>query len=357
MPESAERDTSLLIAGTNAAFRRNWSTGIELRYALREVAQLSELEQRLSAAKPDILLHDLTLCVHTRTADPPPLTLLSPATKILVLTDKPSTQEAIAALKFGAKGYCGRDIPPILLRKAIEMIREGQVWLERTIVPNLLDELASATERRTPMPVQPTPRNPGDLLTRGERDVLDLIANGATDAEIAHELAITEAAVTAHIHSIYKKFSADGEVVRSAPAAGADGSSLRILLVDDNQHSLAIAAMTLGADAQMQIVGRATTGREALEQVKLLQPDLVVMDLAMPEMDGLQATIEIKKLPGAPRIIIQTFHDEPEYRTAALSAGADGFISKDHLVEELLPTIHRLLTDPARRRKTACGAS
>lgn len=116
-------------------------------------------------------------------------------------------------------------------------------------------------------------------------------------------------------------------------------SSLRILLVDDNPEFLESAARSLAAEPHVQIVGRARSGCEALEQVTRLQPDLVLMDWAMPEMDGLEATQRIKAQPGAPRVVMLTMHDDPAYRIAATEARADGFVCKSEFSEKLLPLI------------------
>src|SRR5438132_6867058 len=101
MMEHGEKETSLLIASPNAAFRRHWSQGIELRYALREVGQRSELEQRLAGLHPDILLLDLAMCEPEGTAAVSAFQRLSPSTKILLVTATPDVTEGMAALKVG----------------------------------------------------------------------------------------------------------------------------------------------------------------------------------------------------------------------------------------------------------------
>lgn len=113
----------------------------------------------------------------------------------------------------------------------------------------------------------------------------------------------------------------------------------RVLLVDDNAGFLKTASRFLAAHPEVEIVGRAFSGREALGLVTHLHPDLVLMDLAMPEMGGLEATREIKAQPGAPRVVILTLHDNREYRAAAKAVGADGFISKSEFGAQLLALI------------------
>jgi PAS domain S-box-containing protein len=122
---------------------------------------------------------------------------------------------------------------------------------------------------------------------------------------------------------------------------------IRILLVDDSPGFLQSAASFLSADPLFEIVGLALSGRDALEQVAQLHPDLVLMDLAMPEMNGLEATRHIKAQPGGPRVVILTLHDNPEYQAAAQAVGADGFVAKSEFGAQLLPLIHGLFAGPS----------
>ncbi len=122
---------------------------------------------------------------------------------------------------------------------------------------------------------------------------------------------------------------------------------IRILLVDDNPEFLNSAAHFLSTDPQIEIVGHALSGEDALEQVAQTQPDLVLMDLLMSDMNGLEATRRIKERPDAPRVVVLTLYDQPEYRAEAETARADGFITKSEFGDQLLPLIHTLLAEPA----------
>jgi two-component system chemotaxis response regulator CheY len=124
---------------------------------------------------------------------------------------------------------------------------------------------------------------------------------------------------------------------------------MRILLIDDSPEFLEVATRYLSAAPEFEVVGRAHTAQEGLLQVLRLQPDLVLMDLAMPDMNGLEATRKIKTLPVPPCVIILTLYDNPEYRQAAEAALADGFIPKSEFASQLLPLIQRLSTLQAPR--------
>ncbi len=114
---------------------------------------------------------------------------------------------------------------------------------------------------------------------------------------------------------------------------------IRVLLVDDNAEFLESATRFLGAEPQIQVVGRALSARSGLEQVTRLHPDLVLMDLAMPDMNGFEATCHLKEQPDATRVIILTLHDNDEYRAAAENVQADGFVAKSEFGTQLLPVI------------------
>lgn len=118
--------------------------------------------------------------------------------------------------------------------------------------------------------------------------------------------------------------------------------TIRVLLVDDNPKFLQMMADVLALVSDFQVVGAVPSGREALAKIEQLQPDLVLVDMAMPGLDGLEVTRRIKKQPAAPRVIILTLHSDLEYQQAAQAAGADGYVVKWDLGVQLLPLIRSL---------------
>lgn len=123
---------------------------------------------------------------------------------------------------------------------------------------------------------------------------------------------------------------------------------VRILLVDDSPHFIESARRFLADELGVNVIGSALSGAEALQQVANLKPDLVLMDVAMPGMDGLEATQKIKAISEPPLVIILTLYDTSKYREAAKLAGADGFIPKADFGEKLLPLIYTLAPRPSR---------
>jgi len=122
---------------------------------------------------------------------------------------------------------------------------------------------------------------------------------------------------------------------------------IRLLLVDDHEEFLTALTRLIAAESSLTVVGSARSGKAAVEQVRLTQPDVVVMDLRMPEMDGMEATRQLKAHPAAPFVVILTLHEILEYRMAAMAAGADGFLSKIGCEDTLVSLLkHLCLTSP-----------
>ena len=114
---------------------------------------------------------------------------------------------------------------------------------------------------------------------------------------------------------------------------------IRLLIVDDHDAFLNAAERHLRRVPHVSIVGRGRNGIEAVALADELKPDLVVLDLAMPEMGGLQATRLIKAQDEPPFVVIASHFDDVEHREHSQRAGADAFISKLNYIAELLPII------------------
>ena len=116
--------------------------------------------------------------------------------------------------------------------------------------------------------------------------------------------------------------------------------SIGVLLVDDERLVRAGFRMILKAEVDIEVVGEAGDGAEALEQAAKLRPDVVLMDIRMPTLDGLDATRRILAAPNhRPRVIVLTTFDRDEYVYEALRAGASGFLLKDAPEDRLLAAI------------------
>ncbi|MGO4220276.1 response regulator transcription factor [Lysobacter sp. TAF61] len=120
---------------------------------------------------------------------------------------------------------------------------------------------------------------------------------------------------------------------------------LNVLLVDDHAGFIAAAMRSLRRLPWMHVIGTASNGIEAIAQCETLRPDAVLMDLAMPEMGGLQATRLIKAQDNPPYIVIASHFDDGEHREHALRAGADAFVSKLAYLHDVVPLLEKLVAD------------
>jgi DNA-binding NarL/FixJ family response regulator len=114
---------------------------------------------------------------------------------------------------------------------------------------------------------------------------------------------------------------------------------IKVLLVDDHAIMRDGIRALLGLHDDIEIIGEASEGQEAIEKMRDLSPDVIVMDVAMPGMDGLEATRRIKKQLPKVKVIILTQYDNKEYILSAIKAGAAGYVPKRALGSELVSAI------------------
>ncbi len=139
---------------------------------------------------------------------------------------------------------------------------------------------------------------------------------------------------------------------------------IRVLIADDQALVRTGFRVILAAEPDLEVVGEAGDGRETVELVPQKRPDVVLMDIRMPNLDGIEATRRLTALPRAPRVLMLTTFDLDEYVYEALRAGASGFLLKDAGADELLHAVRvvaageallspsitrRLIADYARR--------
>jgi DNA-binding NarL/FixJ family response regulator len=123
--------------------------------------------------------------------------------------------------------------------------------------------------------------------------------------------------------------------------------TIRIVVVDDQALIRTGLRMILNAADDMEVVAEAADGAEALAFVARERPDVVLVDVRMPGMDGIEATRRIRRLAGAPRVIILTTFDLDEYVLSALRAGASGFLLKDALAADLVAAVRAVVSGEA----------
>jgi DNA-binding NarL/FixJ family response regulator len=121
----------------------------------------------------------------------------------------------------------------------------------------------------------------------------------------------------------------------------------RVLIADDDDLMRAGLAELLSADASIEIAGEASSGREAVERARRARPDVVLMDVRMPDLDGIAATRELTRVAPAVRVLILTTFEQDDYVFGALRAGASGFLLKRTRPETLIAAVHTIAAGEA----------
>ena len=116
---------------------------------------------------------------------------------------------------------------------------------------------------------------------------------------------------------------------------------IRVLLADDHETILARVRAVLGED--FDIVGAVKNGRDAVAEVQRLDPDVLVIDISMPVLDGLQAVSQLRSTNRRTKVVFLTVHEDQDFVAAAFSAGASGYVTKSRLTTDLIPAIREAL--------------
>ena len=116
--------------------------------------------------------------------------------------------------------------------------------------------------------------------------------------------------------------------------------SIKVLVVDDQALVRAGFVKLLEPEPDLSVVGEASDGSEALDAATRTRPDVVLMDIRMPRLDGIEATRRIRARPSAPRVLVLTTYDLDQYVFEAIKAGASGFLLKDAPADQLIAGIH-----------------
>lgn len=118
-----------------------------------------------------------------------------------------------------------------------------------------------------------------------------------------------------------------------------DTSKIRVLLADDHTILRAGLKMMLNAQPDIEVIGEASDGRQALQEAQRLLPDVIIMDITMPDCNGIEATRQVKRLLPETRVLVLTMHENEEYLFQMLRAGASGYMLKEAADTELISAI------------------
>lgn len=172
-------------------------------YSMHEVSRWESLDRTISRLNPGVVLLDTELLHSSGVTDLSIIRRISRKARVIVLSPSPNDVEGIASLKAGARGYCERGIGAALLRKAVDRVREGEIWAERRLIPLLVEQCVMPPEELSEAALRSDRRLA--LLTPREREIARLIGAGATNRDIARRLLVSEGTVKAHLTAIFRK--------------------------------------------------------------------------------------------------------------------------------------------------------
>lgn len=130
----------------------------------------------------------------------------------------------------------------------------------------------------------------------------------------------------------------------------------KVLVVDDIAETRENIKRMLSFEQAIEVIGFARTGREAIEQAAALKPDVIIMDINMPDMDGIQATTEVKRKFPFIQVVILSVQSDPSYMRRAMLSGARDFLTKPPMIDELTEAIKRAGAMAHEEKKKASTA-
>jgi DNA-binding NarL/FixJ family response regulator len=190
---------SVAIAGIDASYCRRLLESLRSGNGSRPISTIAageDLPKRIAASVPSVILFDLGPNPDARGLAT--ISALSGLAKTIVLADTHDDAVAVQALKAGASGFCPRDTPTDLLRRAIRLVEAGEIWVCRRVMVRLIEELGLR-------PVTTHGIAGGGQLTARERELVNLVAAGAANKDIARRLTISVKTVKTHMTSIFRK--------------------------------------------------------------------------------------------------------------------------------------------------------
>jgi DNA-binding NarL/FixJ family response regulator len=195
---------AVLLASESPDRRRAWRQHLRSFERIDEVSTPTALDRTLGTFKPDVLLLDQDMLGTRATSQLPTLVGRHPSTRVLLLAGSHTARQQVAALRMGVRGCCDATAPASLLIKAVLSVAQGEIWVARNVVPDLLKEVTALMEMQA-RTAQSLSDQRFAKLTRSERLIAHLISGGASNKEIAGELNVTEKTVKAHLTAIFRK--------------------------------------------------------------------------------------------------------------------------------------------------------
>lgn len=221
MPAGRGELALVIIASAKTDNANTWSQALQKKYLVHVVADRAALAHSLASLTPAILLLDLDLPKLAKSEGVAGIQRLSPSTKTVLLTRSPNEKEGASMLKVGVKGYCRSDVDSQDLMRIVGLVQQGEIWVGRKVILQLLDDLASIA-KHLPTHLHVAQNTYRDQLTPRERDIVDQISNGASNKEIATHLHVSDKTVKAHLTVIFRKLEVSDRLQLALLVTNAD---------------------------------------------------------------------------------------------------------------------------------------
>jgi DNA-binding NarL/FixJ family response regulator len=199
----------IVIACNDPKLVNRWNRALGKKYPSYTVSQKTALVRAVSSLKPRLLILHIGFPRLRVARELPAIQGLSPLTKVLVISDSPTTSEGISVLKAGAKGYCSQNISAALLKKAVKTVLQNELWAGHKVVTKLVEEMIALSRHEM---LTARSKTPLDTLSARKRQIADLVIKGDTNKEIASQLNISEATVKSHLTAIFQRLQLSGRL-------------------------------------------------------------------------------------------------------------------------------------------------
>ncbi len=207
----------ILIASLSKPLRRQWREALAGVFPIHEIGDKRTLFYSLRELKPEVLFLDYDNPVFGRTTILRDTTQASPSTRVVVITNSPTSTGALAAIKCGAQGYGPKNLSGPLIRKAARVVSGGEIWIGRKFISMLILELGGfrRLSKNASLKTEGNEheaRNVFNELTVRQREIASLIATGEHNKAISSHLSISEKTVKAHLTTIFRKLGISGRI-------------------------------------------------------------------------------------------------------------------------------------------------
>lgn len=193
----------ILLCSSDPKIRQRWRTAFDAGEACVELDAADPVRQRFAAGAPELILLHMRLSGLNGVAGVQALRAVNQAVKVMVFADVPDDNEGLRLLRAGVVGYSNTYMATELLRRAVGIVRAGEVWVGRKLIQRLITQLTRETVLAEPIDEAEDERMV--QLTEREREIAALVGGGASNKRIAARLDITERTVKAHLSSIFRK--------------------------------------------------------------------------------------------------------------------------------------------------------